>query len=83
MNNGNCGNITSSLCTNSIGSYSCSCRTGFNGTNPNCYGLLIVGLFLVFSTLDLILTVLCVLYNLSHDYSKFFKENNVTYIKIV
>ena len=45
-NNGGCGNITSSLCTNTIGSYSCSCRTGFNGTTPNCYGLLIVGFFL-------------------------------------
>ena len=39
-NNGGCGNITSSLCTNTIGSYSCSCRTGFNGTTPNCNGLL-------------------------------------------
>ena len=36
--NGVCGDTATTVCTNSIGSFSCSCASGYEGSAPNCTG---------------------------------------------
>ena len=32
---------TNALCTNNIGSYNCSCKSGFKGDGKSCQGMLV------------------------------------------
>ena len=36
--NGGCGDNVTTICTNAIGSFSCACVAGYEGTPPNCTG---------------------------------------------
>ena len=36
--NGGCGDTVTTVCTISIGSFSCSCASGYEGSAPNCTG---------------------------------------------
>jgi hypothetical protein len=38
---------TGATCTNQIGTYSCQCDTGYEGTPPGCARMYIVELFLI------------------------------------
>ena len=35
-----CDNVTRAICTNTIGSYNCSCKSGFSGDGTTCTGWL-------------------------------------------
>ena len=38
INNGGCGDVSSTECVNNMGSYSCKCKQGYNETASNCIG---------------------------------------------
>ena len=38
INNGGCGDVSSTECVNNMGSYSCECKQGYNETASNCIG---------------------------------------------
>ena len=45
-----CDNETVAECTNTIGSYECSCRLGFTGDGFNCSGMILISMLLKHAT---------------------------------
>ena len=37
-----CDNVMVAVCTNTIGSYECDCKSGFTGDGFNCDGMLLI-----------------------------------------
>ena len=57
INNGGCGDVSSTECVNNWGSFSCQCKQGYNETASNCIGKF--NLKIVEHTLNFFVQIFC------------------------